>query len=228
LPTPEVSVVSRMATQIREWESVADQRSVFLNCYLLMTRNILSAIEQREFHDSVWVNSLMERFADYYFVALEAYEKEPASAPAVWQVAHNITRAPNTLALQKLLVGVNAHINFDLVLSLVDMLGPEWDALAADERSARYNDHCHVNAVIGRTIDAVQDQVLEPVMPFMAIIDEVLGPVDEMMVSHLISHWRETVWHNAMRLLEANEPGERARLIGQIEQAALSLANLIV
>jgi hypothetical protein len=124
-----------------------------------MTRNILSAIERREFHDSAWVNSLMERFADYYFVALEAYEKEPASAPAVWQVAHSMTRAPNALALQKLLVGVNAHINFDLVLSLVDMLGPEWDALAADQRSERYDDHCHVNTVIGIG-DVLQDQVL--------------------------------------------------------------------
>lgn len=228
MPTPEVPVVSRMANQIHEWERVADQRSVFLSCYLLMTRNILSAIEQREFHDPTWVNSLMERFADYYFVALEAYEQEPASAPAVWQFAHDTTRAPRTLALQKLLVGINAHINFDLVLSLVDMLGPEWDTLADDQRITRYNDHCRVNAVIGRTIDAVQEQVLDPVMPLMAIIDELLGPVDEKLVSHLITHWRETVWHNAMQLLEANEPSERSRLIGQIEQAALRIANLIV
>jgi hypothetical protein len=228
LPTPEAPVVSRMATQIREWEGAADERSVFLNCYLLMTRNILSAIERSEFHDSAWVNSLMERFADYYFVALEAYENEPASAPAVWQVAHNMTRAPNTLALQKLLVGVNAHINFDLVLSLVDMLGPEWDALAADQRSARYDDHCHVNEVIGRTIDAVQDQVLEPAMPWMAILDEVLGSMDEKLVSHLITHWREAVWHNAVQLLETSEPSERARLILQVEREALELANRMV
>ena len=225
---PESPAVDRMATQVQTWEDLADQRCVFLSCYLLMTRNILSALDHQEFRDSAWVYQLMERFADYYFVALEAYERDPASAPAVWQVAHDVTRAPNTLAVQKLMAGVNAHINYDLVLSLVDMLGPEWANLPADRRSWRYSDHCHVNAVIGRTIDAVQDQVLDPVMPLMKVIDEVLGPVDEMLVSHLITHWRETVWHNAMRLLEAGEPEDRARLIGDIEREALRIANLIV
>jgi len=227
LATPELAVVSRMATQIQHWEAEGDQRAVFLSCYLLMTRNIISAIDHQEFHDSAWVSRLMERFAEYYFVALEEYEREPSSAPAVWHSAHDISRAPHTLALQKLMAGVNAHINYDLVLSMVDLLGPEWDDLEADQRNARYNDHCHVNAVIGRTIDAVQDQVLDPVMPIMVLIDELLGPVDEILVSHLITHWRETVWRDTMQLLEINEPTERRRLIHKIEQAALTTASLI-
>jgi hypothetical protein len=97
----------------------------------------------------------------------------------------------------------------------------------ASQRAARYADHCHVNAVIGRTIDAVQDQVLEPMMPVMALLDTVLGPVDEMLISHLITKWRETVWHHATRLLETKEPSARARLICEIEQAALRLGNVL-
>ncbi len=227
MATPEMAVVGRMATQIHDWEAAADRRSVFLSCYLLMTRNIISAIDHQEFHDSAWVSRLMQRFADYYFVALEDYDREPSSAPAVWHSAHDVSRAPHTLVLQKLLAGVNAHINYDLVLSLVDLLGPEWDALEADQRTARYNDHCHVNEVIGRTIDAVQDQVLDPMMPLMVLIDELLGPVDELLVSHLITHWRETVWRDTMQLLETGDPSERARLIHGIEQAALKTASLI-
>ncbi len=39
---------------------------------------------------------------------------------------------------------------------------------------SHYTDHCHVNDVIGGTIDAVQDQVIEPAMPVMDIsIDQV-------------------------------------------------------
>ena len=225
---PEVSVVARMQALIQQWEAVEDQRTVFLRCYQLMTRSILTAIEHHEFNDSAWVDSLLRRFANYYFVALEAYDQEPGAAPAVWEFAHNATRAPNVLALQKLLAGVNAHINYDLVLSLVDLLDPEWDSLSASERASRHEDHCHVNDVIGRTIDTVQDQIIEPAMPAMAILDEVLGPVDEMLVSRLITHWRETVWDNATRLLETRDPSKRARLIGEIEQTALGIANLIV
>jgi len=227
LAPPDVPVVARMQALIQQWEVVADQRAIFLSCYLLMTRNMLAAIDQHEFQDPAWVDHLLQRFADYYFVALEAYDQNPTAAPAIWQLAHNATRAPNVLPLQKLLLGVNAHINYDLVLTLVDLLSPEWDSLLASQRAARYADHCHVNAVIGRTIDAVQDQVLEPMMPVMALLDTVLGPVDEMLISHLITKWRETVWHHATRLLETKEPSARARLICEIEQAALRLGNVL-
>jgi Family of unknown function (DUF5995) len=227
LVATQSEIVNRMATQIHEWEAVADQRAIFLSCYLLMTRNIISAIDNLEFRDSAWVNRLMERFAQYYFVALEEYERDPSSAPAVWHSAHDISHAPHTLALQKLMAGINAHVNYDLVLSLVDLLAPEWDALESEQRTDRYNDHCHVNAVIGRTIDVVQDQILDPVMPVMVLIDELLGPVDEMLVSHLITQWRETVWRDALQLLETKDASEQARLIHTIEQAALKTASLI-
>lgn len=221
-------VLERMQTLVQHWEAVLDQRAIFLSCYLLMTRNMLAALEQHEFHDVDWVNQLLARFADHYFVALEAYDLDPAAAPAVWQLAHNASRAPHVLPLQKLLVGVNAHINYDLVLSLVEMLEAEWDSLSADQRARRYADHCHVNTVIGRTIDAVQDQVLDPVMPLMVILDKLMGRVDEALVSHLITHWRDAVWHNATRLLETKDPIEREHLMSEIERSALRLGSVLV
>ncbi len=223
----QVPVVARMQTLIRQWEERADQRAIFLNCYMMMTCNMLSAIDQHEFNDPAWVERLLHRFADYYFVALEAYEQTPTAAPVVWQLAHNATRDPGALPLQKLLLGVNAHINYDLVLTLVDLLGPEWADLSDSQRVARYADHCHVNDVIGRTIDAVQDQVLEPAMPVMDILDKLLGRIDEVLISRLITQWRETVWQNAIRLLETPEPGEQAGLIQRVEQDALRLGEVI-
>jgi hypothetical protein len=221
-------VVEHMQSLIREWEEASDQRAIFLSCYLMMTSNMLSAIEQKEFNDPAWVDRLLHRFAEYYFVALEAYEQEPTAAPPVWQLAHKATQEPGALALQKLLLGVNAHINYDLVLTLVDLLGPEWVALTEEQRYARYADHCHVNDVIGATIDAVQDQVLEPSTPLMDVIDRALGPLDEMLISRLIRDWREKVWQNATRLLETSEPDEQALLIRQVEEEALRLGRIIV
>jgi hypothetical protein len=217
-----------MQALVQQWEEAADQRSIFLNCYLLMTHNMRAALEQHEFHDIDWVDQLLARFADHYFVALDAYEQDPTAAPAVWQLAHNASRAHHVLPLQKLLAGVNAHINYDLVLSLVEMLDAEWDSLSTDQRAHRYADHCHVNTVIGRTIDAVQDQVLDPVMPLMVILDKLMGRVDEALVSHLITHWRDSVWHNVTRLLATKDPIEREQLMDEIERAALRLGNALV
>lgn len=223
----EDAVLAQMEAQIGRWEQTSDLRVIFLSCYLMMTRNMRTAIERGEFHDSVWVDRLLENFAGYYFVALEVYDKDPASAPAVWQMAHQATRAPGALALQLLLLGVNAHINYDLVLSLVDLLGPEWAGLSPEQRAARYADHCHVNEVIGCTIDAVQDQVLEPAMPVMDLFDKLLGPLDERLISAMLTRWRETVWRYAVRLVETSDAADQQRLLREVEQEALRMGDII-
>jgi len=130
-------------------------------------------------------------------------------------------------AYRNLLLGVNAHINYDLALALVDILEPEWASLSEEQRAIRYQDHCHVNRVIGRTIDAVQDEVLEKAMPVMETIDKIMGPVDEMLISRLLAHWRESVWHNAVRMLEVQAAGDRTSLVKHIEEEVLELGEII-
>jgi len=228
LPTSDALVIERMLDMIKQWEDQSDQRAIFLNCYSMMTRNMLSAIEQHEFKDPAWVDRLLHRFADYYFIALEAYEHNPSTAPPVWQITHKISQSAEPLTLQKLLLGVNAHINYDLVFTLVELLEPEWAELSESQRAERYTDHCYVNEVIGRTIDAVQDTVLEPAMPVMDIVDKLLGPLDEMMLSRLITHWRDRVWNNATLLLETKESTERSRVIQQVEAETFRQVNAIM
>jgi hypothetical protein len=220
-------VIIRMQLMLQQWEKEADQKAVFLRCYQMMTNNMLSAIEKQEFHDSDWVNRLLLRFADYYFNALEAYEREPASALLAWQLAFNSTRDPRAMTLQNLLLGVNAHINYDLVLALTDLLKPEWDNLSGKQRNQRYTDHKHVNEVIAATIDAVQDQVLEPSMPVMDYLDRLLGKYDEMIISRLLTEWRESVWAYVVQLLEAAGSDERSAIIHQVENKANRLGEMI-
>ena len=107
------------------------------------------------------------------------------------------------------------------------MLASEWAGLTDSERRERYLDYCLVNEVICHTVDAVQDQVLEPAMPIMDVIDKMFGPMDEMIISRLITQWRETVWQYAMGLLEIGEPSERLRLILQVEEYAIRQAGAI-
>jgi hypothetical protein len=216
-----------MQSHIHEWQAACDDKALFLNCYMLMSSSMLSAIQNGEFNDCPWVDRLLHRFADYYFAALEAYEADPSTAPAVWDRAHRMTSDPSMTAIQKMLMGINAHINYALVFTLVDMLSPEWADLSEAQRRARYADHCHVNDVIGRTIDAVQDEVLEPKMPIMDLFDRLMGPVDEMLISRLITRWRETVWTNATGLLAASDPDERDLLCRKVEADTLRMAEFI-
>lgn len=83
--------------------------------------------------------------------------------------------------------------DYDLVFALADMLLPEWSTASEHLRQQRYQDHCQVNAIIAETVDTVQDSVVEQHVPWFNLLDEVLGPLDEMLVSRLISHWRDEV-----------------------------------
>ncbi len=216
-----------MEQYIQHWQETADSRALFLRTYLLMTRNVLLAIDQQQFHDSAWVNKLLHHFAHYYFMALEQYEHQPASSLKVWQVAHNAAYDNHVSAFQKILLGMNAHINYDLVLALVDLLQPEWEYLSRQQRESRYADHCHINDIIGHTIDTVQNDILNPVMSVMYLVDKVMGPLDEFLLSRLIAYWRNTVWQNAVQLLETADPQQRTARIQQLEQATLVTGKFI-
>jgi hypothetical protein len=220
-------VIQQMQALIQNWTGINDSRSIFLSCYQLMTHNTLKAIERDEFYDSKWVNGLLNRFADYYFIALDQYENDPHAAPMVWQLAHNATRNSNAMAIQTLLLGVNAHINYDLVLTLVDVLTPEWSTLDEEKLGQRYGDHDRVNTIIAASIDAVQDDILEPAMPIMEFIDDVFGGLDERLISHLIRSWRENVWNNATQLLRMDGDGNREEFIAHVEEDALKIGRMI-
>ena len=221
-------VIEHMQSLVDGWQAAADRRASFLTCYQMMTSNMLRAIEAGEFNDPEWVYSLLHHFAGYYFNALQAYEADSPDTPAIWRQAFEATRQTDIRILQNLLLGMNAHINYDLVFTLVDMLEPEWAQLSFDERQGRYDDHCHVNAVIRRTIDAVQDTIIEPDAPWMDLADRLMGGVDEWIVARMITQWRDEVWEQAQCLLDSPSSEERRRVEQTIEDQALRRAATIM
>ncbi|HHY55000.1 MAG TPA: hypothetical protein GYA08_06140 [Chloroflexi bacterium] len=218
---------ARMAAQVATWQACGDRRVIFLDCYLRMTRNMLAALDAGDFADAAWVAHLLDRFAAYYFNALTAYEQGEAT-PAVWRVAHDAARRPTTLTLQHLFLGVNAHINYDLVLVVAELLHPEWSQLTAAQRRQRYADYTHVNAIIARTIDEVQDEIVEPATPALRIVDLLLGPLDEWATVHLIAGWREEVWQHAVAILTAADAASREALRSAVETRTLRRAAWVL
>lgn len=221
------TTIIRMQSLLENWQRAGDLRCVFLDCYTQMTINMLTAIHSGEFHDNAWALELLEHFAEYYFKALEAYELNPESAPLPWQTAFTTTRDPQAHVLQHLMLGINAHINYDLVFALEDILRPEWQKISPDQLRERYEDHCHVNLVISNTLDAVQDSVVERFAPKLDIIDVSLGRLDELSTSYLISIYRDRVWHKALERLETQRDEQREAIRRSLENSAYQRAQLI-
>lgn len=214
------SLVKKMEEVASRWENQQDPRAIFLRCYSMMSANMLQALAHNRFQNKEWVTQLLQRFADYYFDALACFDCGEA-VPAVWQHVHQLSTRKKLHVLQHLLLGVNAHINYDLVLTLHDMLENEWDDLSPKERESRYMDHLMVNTIIAETIDAVQDEVVEQYSPYMDFIDRIMGRLDEKLLVRLIARWRESVWDNAVNMLNSQEADQKEAVRQALEQKVL-------
>ncbi|MDW8229966.1 MAG: DUF5995 family protein [Saprospiraceae bacterium] len=205
-------LLDRMNAQASAWERKGDQRCHFQRCYSMMSANMVKAIADGRFHDAAWVERLMLRFADYYYDALQLYDGQSDQTPAVWKQVHDATCHRRLHILQRLLLGINAHINYDLPLALYECLRDEWPTADETARQRRREDHETVNRVIAETIDAVQDSIIEPRAVAMALIDRLMGRTDEWLLAQLIRNWRTEVWLVARQLLEANDDHQRENI----------------
>lgn len=220
------TLTDKMLRLAQEWDSQKDARAVFLHCYRLMTANMLVAIEQQRFHDNEWVSHLLHRFAEYYFEALTCYDcGDPA--PEIWKYTHQRAREGRLHTLQHLLLGVNAHINYDLVLTLHEILAPEWPQLAASAKKERYEDHCLVNTIIAESIDQVQDEVIEKYSPGMDWVDKLMGRLDEQLIAALIRRWRNQVWERALGFCSCASAQNKKKLHQELESEVMETAKWI-
>jgi hypothetical protein len=127
-------------------------------------------------------------------------------------MAHDATRSERTSTLQLLLAGVNAHINYDLALTLVDLIDGDGTRDATATMSDRRRDYDRVNRVIRATTDEVQDEVLERYSPRFDLADKALLRVDEWAAVRLLTSWRNGAWRHATALIAA-DPADRAPLV---------------
>ncbi|MCC6413159.1 MAG: hypothetical protein IT270_15965 [Saprospiraceae bacterium] len=222
------NILLAMTELSNAWERKGDRRFIFLRCYGLMSTNMANAIRDDRFADPPWVKTLMLGFAHYYFEALEKYNRLPEQAPAAWRQVFDASQKPGVHVLQNLLLGVNAHINYDLPLALYDCLHHDWPLFDETKRKIRKDDHEAVNQIICDTIDMVQDTVVEPLSPAMSVVDRLMGRMDEWLLSQLITGWRHDVWHVTQTLLEAPDEAGRETIRQDQERRVLERAESLI
>ncbi|MFD2200213.1 DUF5995 family protein [Shivajiella indica] len=222
------NLLKKMTKEFSDWENAGDQRHVFLQCYTLMSSNMYFSIQKKLFSDPDWVSILLVRFSDYYFDALDLYQSNHPNVPSVWKQAHDAAKNSDTHVLQNLLLGINAHINYDLPLALYDCLEDEWPYLQKEHIELRKNDHDLVNKIISSSIDDVQDSIIKPIAPTLAVLDKLMGRMDEWLLSKMIISWRSDVWKISQLLLEAKNPELREEIRQRQEYQVLKRGEQLI
>jgi hypothetical protein len=183
-----------------------DERRHFHGVYRRNTIAVKQALDGGAFLDPAWVDRWDVVFAELYFDALEASNRgsEP-SAP--WQLAFEAAKDHAIAPLVKVLVSMNAHINYDLPQSLLALMD---DEQLGDRDLVRRH-----QADFERIDDVLVNRVKEEDLELRAVsrpadytrLDRALTPFNRAASKRFLKEARRKVWRNTHELAQARASG---------------------
>jgi Family of unknown function (DUF5995) len=208
-------LIARMAALLEPLEAAGDQRRYFHATYQRTTIAVAEEISRGGFADPGWVERWDVAFADLYLDALEA-DLAGRGPARPWAVAFG---APAGLPpLRHVLLGMNAHINYDLPQALVAVITDEQfdDAALLARREA---DHRAIDEVLASRV-AAEDEELTRVSGPVPLLDRMLRPFNHLGTQRFLREARAKVWANAIALSRARRqgPDAYAAVLAQLEE----------
>jgi hypothetical protein len=211
------ALIGRMAELLGRLTDDGDPARFFLGTYLRTTRAVVSALDAGAFEDTDWVARWDVDFAGLYLDALDAHRADPAAPPEPWRLAFGAK--PGLPPEAHVLLGMNAHINYDLPQSLVRMIPPA-DFANRDRLARRRRDHERIDGILAARV-AEEDLALELAGGRRTSLDRVLAPANRIASWLFLRESRRKVWANAHALHEARLAGPDAYAwrLAQLEAA---------
>lgn len=193
------------------------RRRVFLGTYQRTTAAVGRAIEQARFEDPDWVDRWDVAFARLFLDAHDA-DVTGGPVPRPWRLAFD---APADLPdLRHVLLGINAHINYDLPQALLAVIGIA-DFEDPVLMGRRHRDHERIDGVLASRV-AAEDDELQP----GSIVDRLLTPLNRLGTKRFLTEARRKVWHNTHQLHAARVAGADTYRVRLAELELLSAAKI--
>ena len=197
LPSTIAEVIKKLDLIIQETIIANNCLGIFAYVYRRTTAKIQAAIVEKRFEDNVRMEKFDVMFANRY---IDAYEKFKLQRPISksWRSVFKVKDQPFTI-IQHLMMGMNAHISFDLGIAAAEIApGEKMDALE--------NDFMLVNQILQEITSEMQDRIAK-VSRLMFLIDWLGKKKDEKVINFGIVKSRQFAWEvaNGISTLEFNK-----------------------
>ena len=199
------ALIVRMESMLEPLEQAGDARRFFHATYLRTTRAVRDALKEGLFADPDWVERWDVAFAELYLDALSA-DSGGGPVPEPWAIAFRTARdQPDTPPLVQVLLGMNAHINYDLPQALLAVIsdGEFHDPVVTERRHA---DHKHIDEVLLQQVAAEDTELVQLSGP-RSLSDRLLQPAQRAATRRFLQESRTKVWDNAVELNAARALG---------------------
>jgi hypothetical protein len=236
LPSPPQSAPNRVAHcrrpgircvafQIERMEALRDRlgcdhKAVFATTYLELTKVLFGKVSADRGYFR-WPKFFFREdalFANVYFRTVRHWERGRAVPPA-WRIAFETAEEAEVTGAQDMLLGINAHVQNDMPFVLAQLGLRDRDGRSRKPDHDKANDGLKtgyepvVSAVGGR-----YDATMSLTNPDWLFAEDIAG-------LELVRLWREQVWRNAERLVNAESDAERRRVAESIETYAAGWAR---
>ena len=141
--------------------------------------------------------------------------------PRPWRLAFDVD--PGLPALRHVLLGINAHINYDLPQALLNTISDD-EFKDASFMARRRRDHERIDALLSGRV-AAEDSELA-VASSLSLLDRLLRPLNRRGSKMFLREARQKVWHNTLELQVARTAGPEAYPARLAELEVLSAARI--
>ena len=191
-PARSIDDVLSIMTAIDSHLPDTDGLKWFNRLYLQVTRSVRQAVAGTTFRDPRFMSELDVVFANLYFAAVAAGERDVSQAPAAWRPLLRARSTPRIARLQFALAGMNAHINRDLPLGIAQV----FESLGGNPSTdiARRQDFDSINEILDRVEGDVKSDFSIGVI---GVVDDVAGRADDVAAMWKVRAARLAAWTNA-------------------------------
>ena len=217
------ALLRRMEALLEPLEAGGDPGRFFLATYLRTTRAVAEELHRGGFRDPEWVERWDVAFAGLYLDAIETAQagRHP---PEPWAVAFGAGDGADGLPpLRHVLLGMNAHINYDLPQALL-MVIPDAEFADPVLLARRRGDHERIDDVLARQVRAEDGELAR--RSARTLLDRVLTPLNRWASRRWLREARQKVWHNAVELQRARIAGQEVYAVRLAELEGLSAARI--
>nr|WP_051652787.1 DUF5995 family protein [Kitasatospora cheerisanensis] len=202
-------VVDRMAELAAGWPA-ADGVAVFNAMYLTVTRLVQERLAGAYFEDPATMAELDAVFAARYLAAVDD-DRAGRRPAACWRPLFELRAAPNVHPLQFALAGMNAHIENDLPLAVLETC-----RLTGRAPERLHADYLRINSLLAE----VEAQVRAALLPL---------PAGDPLL-HIVGVWsidraRDAAWASVLALWELHRLPPAFRLVADALSGSVGMVG---
>ena len=189
----------------------------FATLYRNVTLKVKQGIAAGFFEDGARMEKFDVTFAGRYLTALENYRTRQNTSRC-WIAAFETANKWSPIILQQLLIGMNAHINFDLGIA-AQTVAP------GSELASLETDFNRINDILASMVVKVRSDV-EEVSPWIKLLDSYASQTGDRLIEFSLSKARTSAWLVA-NMINSTSTNALGRELEILDDGVTKLGGLI-